>query len=127
MYNLFLKRKYIFQYNHELDIKSMQKAIKYFVGTHDFRAFVTDNKEKNDCQRTITCGIIEHEKEEVIFTFQGNGFLRYQVRNMVGLVIRVGEGKILPEKVKEILESCDRTKSGKTAPAEGLYLTKIDY
>ena len=54
-----------------------------------------------------------------MITFKGTGFLRYQVRNMVGLLIRLGEGKIEPEMVKTILESKDRTKSGKTAPAEG--------
>ena len=52
--------------------------------------------------------------------FNGNGFLRYQIRNMVGILIRVGENKILPEKIEEIIESKDRTKSGKTAPSEGL-------
>ena len=46
---------------------------------------------------------------------------------MVGLLIRVGENKIPPQSVEKILESKDRTKSGKTAPAEGLYLTKVRY
>ena len=46
---------------------------------------------------------------------------------MVGVLIKVGENKISTEDVEKILESKDRTKSGKTAPAEGLYLTKIDY
>ena len=46
---------------------------------------------------------------------------------MVGILIRVGENKITPDSIKEILESKDRTKSGKTAPAEGLYLTSIEY
>ena len=64
---------------------------------------------------------------EVIFTFKGTGFLRYQVRNMVGLLIRVGENKISPETVEKILISKDRTKSGKTAPPEGLYLTNVEY
>ena len=60
-------------------------------------------------------------------TFKGTGFLRYQVRNMVGILIRVGENKINPEYVKVILESKDRNKSGKTAPPEGLYLLDIEY
>ena len=65
--------------------------------------------------------------QKLIFTFRGNGFLRYQIRNMVGILIRVGENKLQPEKIAEIIESKDRTKSGKTAPAEGLYLTNIEY
>lgn len=122
-----LERNYVFQYNHELDIGNMSKAIKYFIGTHDYRAFVTENKEKENCIRTITEATVTKEKEKLIITFQGNGFLRYQVRNMVGILIRVGENKIPPETVEKILESKDRTKSGKTAPAQGLYLTNIEY
>ena len=46
---------------------------------------------------------------------------------MVGILLRVGQEKIPPEAVKKILESKDRTKSGKTAPAEGLYLVDVEY
>ena len=122
-----IEKDYAFQYNYNLDIDSMKKAIKYFEGTHDFRAFVTENKDKENCVRTITKTSIEQENNKIIITFEGTGFLRYQVRNMVGILIRVGENKISPEDVEKILESKDRTKSGKTAPAEGLYLTKINY
>ena len=122
-----IERKYVFQYNHELDINRMKEAIKVFEGEHDFRAFVTDNKEKDNCIRTITETKIEKDNNKLYITFRGNGFLRYQVRNMVGLLIRVGEGKISREDVKNILESKDRTKSGKTAPSEGLYLVDVIY
>ena len=61
------------------------------------------------------------------FTFTGNGFLRYQIRNMVGILIKVGEEKELPEYVEKFLNKKDRSKGGKTAPAEGLYLTSIKY
>lgn len=122
-----LERNYVFQYNHELNIENMSKAIKYFIGTHDYRAFVTENKEKENCIRSIDKASIEQNSNKLIITFHGNGFLRYQVRNMVGILIRVGENKISPETVEKILESKDRTKSGKTAPAVGLYLTGVEY
>ena len=122
-----LERNYVFQYNYKLDVKSMKEAIKYFLGKHDFRAFVTDNKEKENCVRTITKTNIKEEDNKIIFTFTGDGFLRYQVRNMVGILIRVGEKKLSPETVDKILQSKDRTKSGKTAPAEGLYLIDVKY
>ena len=122
-----LERNYAFQYNYKLDIENMKKVIKVFIGTHDFRAFVTDNKEKENCIRTITNATIEENDKKIIITFEGNGFLRYQVRNMVGILIKAGENKISTEDVEKILESKDRTKSGKTAPAEGLYLTKVIY
>ena len=122
-----LERNYIYQYCHELDIDKMKEAIKYLEGEHDFRAFVTDNKEKENCIRTILATNIELEYNILEITFIGNGFLRYQVRNMVGILIRVGEGKLEPSKIKDILESRDRTTSGKTAPAEGLYLVDVKY
>ena len=122
-----LERNYVFQYNYKLDIDNMKKAIKYFIGEHDFRAFVTDNKEKENCIRTITKADIKEENNKIIITFIGNGFLRYQVRNMVGILIKIGENKISPEDVEKIIESKDRTKAGKTAPPEGLYLTDIKY
>ena len=122
-----IERNYVFQYNYELDIDSMKEAIKYFIGKHDFRAFVTDNKEKENCVREITKAKITKDKGKIIFTFTGDGFLRYQVRNMVGILIRVGENKLSPEDVDKILKSKDRTKSGKTAPSEGLYLVNVKY
>ena len=105
----------------------MKKAIRFFEGEHDFRSFVTENKEKENCVRTITYTNIELKDNKIIITFRGNGFLRYQVRNMVGLLIKIGENKISPDSVDKIIESKDRTKASKTAPSEGLYLTKVIY
>ena len=122
-----LDRNYVFQYNYQLNVSAMQEAIKTFIGTHDFRAFVTENKEKENCIRTITSATIEKIDNLLIITFKGDGFLRYQVRNMVGILIKVGENKISPKDVEKILESKDRTTSGKTAPPEGLYLTSVSY
>lgn len=122
-----LERNYVFQYNYKLDVEAMKKAIKYFEGKHDFRAFVTDNKEKENCVRTIFQTDIVEDQDKIIIKFIGDGFLRYQVRNMVGYLIKVGEDKVSPESVIEVIESKDRTKSGKTAPAEGLYLYNVEY
>ncbi len=125
-----IERNYVFQYNYTLDLTAMKKALKYFKGTHDFRAFVTENVEKENCVRTITKVSLERDKsneEKVIITFEGDGFLRYQVRNMVGILLKVGQKKITPEKVDEILKSCDRSKNGVTAPSEGLYLMEVKY
>lgn len=122
-----LERNYVFQYNYKLNEDAIKDAIKVFIGTHDFRAFVTDNQEKENCVRTITKATIDKENNKLIFTFEGNGFLRYQVRNMVGILIRVGENKISTEDVEKILNSKERNSNGKTAPAEGLYLTDVTY
>ena len=122
-----LERNYVFQYNYILNKEAMEDAIKVFLGTHDFRAFVTESKEKENCVRTITYANVEQINNKLVITFRGDGFLRYQVRNMVGILIRVGENKISTEDVEKILISKDRTTTGKTAPPEGLYLTKVSY
>ena len=122
-----LERNFVFQYNYILNKEAMEEAIKVFLGTHDFRAFVTESKEKENCVRTISYVNVEQEDNKLIITFRGDGFLRYQVRNMVGLLIRVGENKISTKDVEKILLSKDRTTTGKTAPAEGLYLTDVTY
>lgn len=122
-----LERNYVFQYNYNLNVEAMADAIKVFVGEHDFRAFVTDNKEKENCVRTIFYASLEKSCDKIVITFRGNGFLRYQIRNMVGILIKVGENKISTEDVEKILQSKDRTTGGKTAPASGLYLTNVEY
>ena len=93
-------------------------------GEHDFRAFVTENNVKENCVRTIYEASITRKKDVLDIKFVGSGFLRYQVRNMVGALIKVGTGKIEPYEVKRILESKVRGKNGATAKACGLYLVK---
>ena len=122
-----INRNYIYQYNHILNIDKMKEAINYFKGTHDFRSFVTENKVKENCVRTITKATIKEKNNIVTFTFKGNGFLRYQVRNMVGILIKVGEEKIKPSDVLRILNKKNRDKEGVTAKAEGLYLVDVKF
>lgn len=60
-------------------------------------------------------------------TITGNGFLKQMVRNIVGLLLEVGEGRRSPSDVKKVLASRDRTQAGACAPACGLYLIQVDY
>lgn len=123
-----IEKNYVYQYNYKLNIEKMSEAIKYFEGKHDFRAFVTENKDKINCVRTIEkVNIRKLPNKKIVFVFVGDGFMRYQIRNMVGILIMVGQEKITPSTVKEILDSKDRSKNGKTAPSQGLYLTKVIY
>ena len=120
-----IERNYVFQYNYHLDIEKIKEAIECFEGEHDYRAFATDNKDKENCIRTISKTNVKLDNNILSITFQGNGFLRYQVRNMVGILIKIGEGKLSKEQLIDIINSKDRTKSGKTAPAVGLYLQQV--
>jgi len=125
-----IERNYVCQYCKKLDVVSMERGIKYLEGTHNFKSFVKTDEEIVDYVRTITEAKIERDSKDfnkLIITFVGNGFLRYMVRNMVGLLIEIGEGKRKPEDILEIFKYEDRRFAGKTAPPCGLYLRNVFY
>ena len=108
----------------------MERALKYLEGTHDFKSFSKADEEKEDFTRTIIqTNLIRNVKDvnRFIISFLGTGFLRYQVKNMVGLLIEIGEGKRKSEDILDILDAKDRRKAGITAPPEGLYLKDVFY
>lgn len=122
-----LDANYIYQYNNALDIDKMNRAISYFIGEHDFTSYTKDATEKESCIRTIYDAYIEKNNDIISITFEGNGFLRYMVRNMVGSLIEVGSNKRIPEEIEKILNSKDRKTAGITAPSNGLYLIDVYY
>lgn len=125
-----IERNYVCQLCRKLDIVSMQRGLKYLEGTHNFKSFVKSDDEIVDYVRTITeVSLVRDSKDinKIIITFVGTGFLRYMVRNMVGLLIEIGEGKRKPEEIIEIFKHEDRRFAGKTAPSCGLYLKNVFY
>ena len=122
-----LDRNYIYQYNWNLDVDKMNKAIKYFIGTHNFKSVTKTITEEKDYVRTIYDATIDLIDNIITINFVGSGFMRYMVRNMVGLLIAVGEGKIEPNEISSILDKENRIYAKKTAPSEGLYLKNVYY
>ena len=121
------ERNYIYQYNKALNIDLMNDAIKDFIGKHDFTSFTPNKDKKDNCVREIYDAFIKKENDIVTFTFRGNGFIKYQIRNMVGLLIQIGNGKKKKDCIKDILFNKDRSQGFRTAHAEGLYLVDIKY
>ena len=122
-----IDRNYVYQYNKELDVNKMKEAIKYFLGTHNFKSFTPARDKRENYIRTINYVDISVNNDIVCFTFRGNGFIKYQIRNMVGYLIRVGEGKKNGEDIPMILEKEDRRYASVTAHSEGLFLTDVKY
>ena len=121
---------YVYQYNNKLNVAEIERALKYLEGTHNFKSFTKADDEKEDYNRTIIkTNVIRNTKDinKITISILGTGFMRYMVRNIVGLLIEIGEGKRKSEDIFEILEAEDRTKAGKTAPASGLYLKDVYY
>ena len=77
--------------------------------------------------REINSIDIEQDGDFIIIHCDGNGFLKYMVRNIVGTLVQVGRNKIKPEQIKTILESRDRKNAGPTARPYGLCLVKVFY
>ena len=125
-----IERNYVYQYNNRLDVNEMERGLKYLEGEHNFKSFTKTNDEITDYVRKISNKMIARDSKDInkiTITFVGDGFMRYMVRNMVGLLIEIGEGRRKAEEVIDILNHEDRRVAGKTAPACGLYLRNVFY
>lgn len=121
------ERKYLYLVEEKLDLEVMQRAAELLCGTHDFRAFCSNKRMKKSTVRTLESIEMEKEGSELRLIFTGNGFLYNMVRILTGTLIEVGLHKKDPEEMTEILESQERERAGFTAPAQGLYLKKVEY
>lgn len=122
-----LLRTHVYQYCKPLNIRKMKKAVKYFIGKHDFTTFVSAEDKKKDKVREIYDASVDEKEGIIKITFKGSGFLKYQVRNMVGTLIKIGEEKVLPDIILSLLEKKDRKCAFLCAPAQGLTLTDVKY
>ena len=111
----------------KLDIEAMKKAIKYFEGEHDFKAFKASGTSSKSSVRTIYKAQIKQDGEKIIIELTGNGFLYNMVRIIAGTLLEVGLGKIEPDQISNIIDSRDRAKAGKTLPPYALYLVQVEY
>ena len=108
-------------------LDAMREAAAHLVGRHDFAAFMAQGSQVSDTVRTIFRIGIEEEGENLTFSVVGDGFLYNMVRIIVGTLIDVAKGKLLPDDVLQILLSRNRSLAGQTAPPEGLCLWKVLY
>ena len=122
-----LLRTHVYQYCKPLNIRKMKEAVKYFIGKHDFTTFVSAEDKKEDKVREIYDASVDEKEGIIKITFKGSGFLKYQVRNMVGTLIKIGEEKVLPDIILSLLEKKDRKCAFLCAPAQGLTLTDVKY
>ncbi len=124
--NPFLE-KYALHYRYELDEKYLDKEAQSFIGTHDFCGFCSIKSDVEDTVRTVKSISVKREGDMVLITVEADGFLYNMVRIMVGTLLFINEGKIKEGELKEIIESKDRRRAGKTAQPQGLYLNKVNY
>ncbi len=118
-------RNIVLEYNKNIDVSKLEEASKYLIGTHDFKSFTSDERENTI--RIINYIKFEKDKDILKIRINGDGFLKYMIRNIVGLFLEINEGIKSVSDVSRILESKDRTKLGKKAESAGLYLNEVNY
>lgn len=133
-----IKNRFSAHNHYPLNILLMKKAAEYIEGEHDFSAFCAAGAQVDSKVRTVySCKVYAVDSEgnefegitnpsagtvDIFVRISGNGFLYNMVRIIAGTLLEVGRGAIPPEKVKDIIESCDREKAGPTATPQGLVL-----
>ena len=111
----------------KLDIFKMNQAAESLLGEHDFSSFRAKDCQATSPIKTLNMLKVSQNNEEIHVTAYARSFLHRQVRNMVGSLKLVGEGKWSPTEVERILLAKDRAVAGPTAPPEGLYFLEVIY
>ena len=114
-------------YRMPLDEGLLTREAKDLLGTHDFTSFRALGSNVKSTERTVSAAFAERNGPLVTFHIQADGFLYNMVRIIVGTLLYISEGKIEQGTIPAILAAKDRTKAGKTAPPEGLYLNQVFY
>ena len=110
-----------------LDVASMQEAAQYLVGQHDFSSFRAVECQARSPIRTMESLQVRRQGDMIILTLKANAFLQHMVRNIVGSLIMVGNGKQSTQWLAQVLEQRDRSCAAPTFMADGLYLARVDY
>lgn len=110
-----------------LDEHAMQRGADVLRGHHDFSSFRASACQAKSPMRTLDVLTVTREGEKIFVDAKARSFLHHQVRNMVGSLVKLGEGSWTVQKLAEVLAAKNRAAAGQTAPAEGLYFTAVEY
>ena len=121
------ERNYLYHLHETLDVPAMRRAAEDLCGTHDYKAFCSLKRTKKSTVRRVDSITIQELGPELLFTFEGNGFLYHMVRILVGTLLEVGRGNLRPVELGVILVSQDRKRAGEPVPACGLCLVDVRY
>ncbi|HLX99066.1 MAG TPA: tRNA pseudouridine(38-40) synthase TruA [Roseiarcus sp.] len=124
---LTLERGRAWRVKPRLDAAAMQEAALALTGKHDFSTFRDSQCQANSPIRTLDRLDVTREGDEILFEASARSFLHRQVRSMVGSLVEVGSGRWSIAEFRNAFEAADRRRCGQVAPADGLYLARVDY
>lgn len=110
-----------------LDASAMHDAAQALVGRHDFTTFRDSNCQSDSPVKSLGMIEVVRRDSEIAIRCSARSFLHRQVRSMVGSLVEVGRGRETVKWIADILSAVDRTRCGPVAPADGLYLTSVEY
>ena len=114
-------------YHHPLDVEAMQQAAGLLLGEHDFSAFRAADCQAKTPVKSVRRADVRRSGDIIVFDFEAGAFLHHMVRNLVGSLVYVGQGKHSPGWMTELLASGDRRLAAPTFSAAGLYLVGVRY
>ncbi len=114
-------------YKYELDEQLMQRGGSYLLGEHDFSSFRGSGCQSKTPMRYVSYIEVKRQAGIINIDIIANAFLLHMVRNIVGVLLKIGSGKYQPIWAQEVLKAKDRRKAALTAPSQGLYLVKVIY
>ena len=120
-------RQYSWFCKYKLDLSKIRSASEFLIGKHSFEAFAKLNEEEKHYLCNVESVRWQESEEDFSFTISANRFLHHMIRIIVGTMIDVGRGKLLPGDIKDILASGDRKRAGSVVSAHGLFLVRVDY
>lgn len=124
------ERLYVYHHPYPLDEAAMLALAPVFEGEHDFTAFAAaDERDKlgGSKVRTVFSSRLETAPERLVYRVSGSGFLKHMVRNLVGVLLEAGKRNLDESEVAAWLSGSTAAKAGPTAPAQGLFLVRVDY
>ena len=118
---------YVSCYPLDLDLRAMQTGLRALLGTHDFSAYRASECQSKKPVKTLYSIEVDRQGYWVWLDVHGDGFLHHMVRNIVGVMLKIGAGERPPEWAAEVLEGRDRRHGGITARPNGLYFLGVQY
>ena len=122
-----LARGFVWRLAKRLDEGAMQAAAQRLLGAHDFTTFRDSQCQAKSPVKTLDRCDVVRAGETVQIWCEARSFLHRQVRSMVGTLVEAGLGKMSADDVADALAAADRARCGPVAPADGLFLVRVDY